>query len=145
MIYDGRKETEGERALREWFDKQALAAPDNLEAAARQIITLVTSLLTILLAVLAVAGDPLPAYFAYPTVRWLGVMGVVLLLLALAAALGVVFPFREAVQSARPDEQQAAFARLLQRKSRFLQVAAIAFFLGLVALGSVLIIALLTV
>lgn len=145
MIHDGRRETGEEQALREWFDQQALAAPDNLEAAARQIITLVTSLLTILLAVLAVAGDPLPAYFAYASVRWLGVAGVVLLLAALAAALVAVFPFRQTANSARPDEQRMAFGRLLSRKSAYLRVSAVSFFLGLLAFGAVVIIALLTV
>jgi hypothetical protein len=142
-IYDGRVETSEEEALREWFDKQVIAAPDNLEAAARHIITLASSLLTLLFAVLAVAGDPLPPYFAFPGVRWLGVAAVLLLLLALAAALGTVFPYPWAANSARPDEQRVAFRRLLARKSRFMRVAAISFFLGLVALGTVLAIALL--
>lgn len=144
-LYEGRPETSDEAALREWFDKQAASAPDNLESAARQIITLVTSLLTILFAVLAVAGDPLPGYFLYPSVRWLGVVAVLFLLLALAAAMWVVFPFRRVADKARPDEQKAVFAGLLERKSRFLRGAAICFFFGLVALGAVLIIALLTV
>jgi hypothetical protein len=141
-IIEGRPETPEEAALREWFDKQALAAPDNLEAAARQIVTLVTSLLTILFAVLAVAGDPLPAYLSYASTRWLGAGSVVALLLALAAALGVIYPFRRAVDKARPDEQRAAFRALLDRKSRFLRLAIGCFLVGLAALGVALVIAL---
>jgi hypothetical protein len=140
-----REETPEEAALRDWFDQQALAAPDNLEAAARLIITLVTTLIGLLLGVLAVAGEPLPGYFQYPSVRWLSVAAVGLLLIALAAALVVVFPFRQAVDRQRPSAQQVAFQQLLGRKSAALRVAAVCFGLGLLALGSVLVIALLVV
>lgn len=142
---EGRLETAEESGLREWFDKQALAAPDNLEAAARQLITLATGLLSVLFVVLAVADDPLPAYLAYPSVRWLGAAVVCLLLLSLAASFGAIFPFRDSANSARPDEQRAAFGRILNRKSRWLGVAAVTFLLGLIALGAVLLIALFTV
>jgi hypothetical protein len=140
-----REETPEEAALRDWFDEQALAAPDNLEAAARLIITLVTTLIGLLLGVLAVAGEPLPGYFNYPSVRWLGVAAVGLLLIALAAALVVVFPFRQAVDRNRPSEQRDAFQRILERKSAALRIAAFCFGLGLLALGAVLVIALLIV
>lgn len=90
---------------------------------------------------LAVAEDPLPAYFRLPAVRWLGVGTVGALLVALVGTLGVVLPQRIQVSSARPDQQASAFAALLARKSRWLTVAVIAFGLGLVALGAVLVIA----
>ena len=140
-----RAETPEERALRKWFAQQALASPDALEAAARTILSLVTALLGVLYGVLAVAEDPLPAYFRLPAVRWLGVGTVGALLVALVGTLGVVLPQRIQVSSARPDQQASAFAALLARKSRWLTVAVIAFGLGLVALGAVLVIALLTV
>ncbi len=76
-------------------------------------------------------------------VRCLGVVSVVALLVALIGALGVVLPLRVEVASARLDQQARAFQRLMARKSRWLTLAVIAFGLGLVALGTVLIVALL--
>ena len=140
-----RGETPEEKALRKWFARQALASPDTLEAAARTILGLVTALLTVLFGVLAVAEDPLPPYFTLPLVRWLGVGTVGALLVALVGTLGVILPHRITVSSARPDQQAEAFERLLAHKSRWLAVAVVAFGLGLVALGAVLIVALLTV
>jgi hypothetical protein len=120
-----------------------LASPDTLEAAARTVLGLITGLLGVLFAVLAVASDPLPGYLRLPLVRGLGVVTVTALLVALVGALSVVLPRRVRVASARPDEQADAFQRLLARKSRWLAVAVIAFGLGLVALGASLIVALL--
>ena len=140
-----REETPAEAAQRKWFEKQVLAAPDNLEAAARQIIGLVTGLLGVLFGVLAVASDPLPAYLSSPGIRGAGVASVVLLLLGLVTALIVVLPSRITVSSAKPEDQAAAFNQLLQHKSRALRVAVIAFALGLIALGVALVLALFTV
>ena len=138
-----RRETPEERTLRRRFAEQALASPDTLEAAARAILGLVTALLTVLFGVLAVASDPLPSYLRLPLVRGLGVGAVGALLVALVASLGVVLPRRIKIASARPDRQAEAFRDLVARKSRWLTVAVIAFGLGLVALGAVLIVALL--
>ena len=139
-----RPETEEEAALDRWFEKQALASPDTLEAAARTLLGLVTALLGILVGVLAMSSDPLPAYLQLPLVRWLGVGTVVALLVALVGALGVVLPRRTRVASSRPDQQADAFQQLLARKSRWLTVTGIAFGLGVVALSAILIVALLT-
>ena len=49
--------------------------------------------MSVLFVVLAVADDPLPAYLAYPSVRWLGAAVVCLLLLSLAASFGAIFPY----------------------------------------------------
>jgi hypothetical protein len=138
-----REETEAEKELGEWLAKQALASPDTLEAAARTVLGLITGLLGVLFAVLAVASDPLPGYLRLPAVRGLGVVTVAALLVALVGALGVVLPRRVRVASARLDEQAEAFQRLLARKSRWLTVTVIAFGLGLTALGASLIVALL--
>lgn len=139
-----REETPAEAAQREWFEKQVLAAPDNLEAAARLLIGLVTGLLGVLFGVLTVASDKPPAYLSLPVVRQLGVVTVAFLLLGLLAALVVVLPRRVVAASTRPESQSAAFNQLLRRKSYALTVATVAFGLGLVALGSVLVLALLT-
>ncbi len=139
-----REETPAEAARRKWFEKQVLASPDNLEAAARLLVGLVTGLLGLLLGVLTVASDPLPGYLRLPSVRALGVAAVVLLLLGLLAALVVVLPRRVVAASTRPESQAAAFERLLRRKATALAVATAAFGLGLAALGAVLVLALLT-
>ncbi|MDY6876122.1 MAG: hypothetical protein SWK90_07985 [Chloroflexota bacterium] len=58
-------------------------------------------------------------------------------------ALGVILPWRVEVASARLDQQAGVFQRPMTRKSRWLTLAVIAFGLGLLALGTVLIVALL--
>ncbi len=142
IVISQRDETPAEAAQRAWFEKQALAAPDNLEAAARQLITLGTSLLGVLFGVLSIAGDPLPSYLAMPVVRGLGMAVVVLLLVSLWAALFVVLPRRGEAASGVPASQAEVFQRLLRRKSRALTIAVWAFGLALVCLGAVLVIAL---
>jgi uncharacterized integral membrane protein len=142
-VVEVHEETPREKALDEWYEKQALASPDRLEAAARTITGLVTALLSVLFGVLAVTEDPLPSFFWIPVVRPLGVTAVAALLVALVCALAVVLPRRIAVSRARPDEQAQAFEDLLAHKSRWLTAATIAFGLGLTVLGAVVVIALL--
>jgi hypothetical protein len=137
----GRPEPPAVKARREWFERQALAAPDTLEAAARSLVNLVTALLGALFGVLAVADDPLPGYLWHPLTRPLGIACVVLLLAALGSALVVVLPHRVAVSPHRPDEEARAFEQLLTRKWRWLRVAVVTFGLGLLALGAVLVVA----
>ena len=105
---------------------------------------LITTLLGLLFGSLAIAGDPLPNYLSMPIVRGLGAAAVVFLLLSLLSALIVILPFREEVASGKPGTQQSAFERLLKRKSIALTVAVVIFWLGVLALGGVLLIALLT-
>lgn len=128
-----------------WFAGQVLKSPDNLESTARQIITLVTALLGVLFTVLAVAGDPLPYYFVHPAVHWLGAASVILLLLALLAALVVLWPRRIEVASAKPQDQAKKFDDMVKCKASALKGAGVSFFFGLVALGSVLVIAIIEV
>jgi hypothetical protein len=140
-VVDIREETPAEAARREWFEKQALAAPDNLEAAARQIIGLVTALLGVLFGVLTVAGDPLPGYMQLLIIRWLGIAVVVSLLLALLTSLLVILPFKRETASGKPDSQERVFREILNFKSYFLFWGAVLFGIGLLALGIILIIA----
>jgi hypothetical protein len=138
-----RKETSAEAAQRAWFEQQVLAAPDQLEAAARLLIGLVTTLLGLLFGVLTIADDPLPAYLGLPLVRGLGIAVVVLLLVSLLLALIVVLPQRMQAASGMPASQQTAFKTMLRRKARALFSAAVVFGLGVLALGAILILALL--
>lgn len=139
-----RPETPEEARLRKWWAEQAVAAPDNLEAAARQIIGLVSGLLGVLFGVLALAGDPLPAYLQRDEIKVAGVSAIVLLLMALLAGLVVVVPQADIVPRARPDKQAEKFVALVGRKSSALGLASVCFGLGVVAFGAALIIALLS-
>lgn len=138
-----REERPEERGLDEWFAAQKLESPKNMEEAARLIIGLVTGLLGALFGVLTISAETLPAYLALPVVRWVGAAAVVLWLLALLFGLLVVLPRRWQVTPARPASEDTAFTQLLHHKSRWLTACAICFGLGILALGLVLIIALL--
>lgn len=140
----GRPETPAEKDLSEWFAKQTLASLDNIETAARTILSLVTALIGALFGVLTVASKDLPAYLDNPLTRWLGVISVVALLLTIVGALGVLLPFHATVASHRLDQQKQAFQSILNRKSRWLKATVITFGIGVDTLGLVLIIALLT-
>ncbi|MBI4674486.1 MAG: hypothetical protein HY741_22810 [Chloroflexi bacterium] len=137
-----RPETDKEQAEREWFDKQVLESPSNLEEAARLLIGLITGLIGVLFTVIAIADNPPPAYLQIPLVRVLGAVAVVLLLLSLIACLVVVIPTRWKANAAEPATERATFSTILQRKARALFVGAILFGAGVIALGVVLMIAL---
>jgi hypothetical protein len=143
-VISTRAESSEEEAMRKWFDQQRLSSPDNLDQAARLVIGLISGLLTVMFGVLAVAQQKdLPGYLALPPVRWLGALVVVLLFVSLAGGLVVVVPFRTAAQPGQPDAQRRAFEAILQRKSSALTVSAVAFGLGIAALASALVVALL--
>lgn len=142
-IYPGTPETAREQALRQWWAEQELKSPANLEAAARQIITLVTSLLGLLLAILAVAEDPLPAYLASSGLRLAGGLAILALLGALWAALIAVWPRRYAAAPDLPQQQAAEFQKIIRFKSQAVMAALILFGLGLLLLAMVLLLALL--
>jgi len=133
-----RLENPAEAALREWFEKEALASPANLEEAARLLIGLITGLYGLLFIVLAVAGDPLPAYLKLPLVKTLGTLAVVLLMVCLLAALDVVLPRPWSAASGQPASQKAEFEKIVKRKADALKIAVYAFALGAGALGAVL-------
>jgi hypothetical protein len=134
-----------EERLADWFAEQRLRSPDHLEAAARQMIGLVTGLLGLLLGVVAVAEKPLPSYVTWPLVRWLTVAGIALLLLALIAGLVVLWPRRMAVSSHSIADQRQAFQAILRHKALALSASLILFCLGLSALVAVLVLAVLYV
>jgi hypothetical protein len=134
-----RDETDEERLLREEMARWALASPDRIESAAREIVGLVTALYTVLFGVLALAGDPLPAYMKLAAVRWLGAFAALALGLTLASALVVVMPARYEYASASLTQQKQVFDRILQRKSGWLTTALICFGAGLIAFGALLV------
>ena len=142
VTYTSRAEAAAEAELRKWYAHAALGSPDTLDAAARTLQGLITALLGTLFAVLALAADPLPLYLKLCSVKVLGTVAIVGLLVSLAFSLGVVFPRHFATPRSRPDEQRRDFAVLLGNKRRWLMVSIGAFALALAALSAVLIIAL---
>ena len=140
-----REETREERLLDDWFSAQALESPKNIEEAARLLIGLVTGLLGALFGVLTVSAEKLPAYLSQPLIKGCGVAAVVLWLLALLSGLLVVLPRRWRANAGNPAEQKQVFGNILAYKSRWLTVAVICFGLGILALGIVLVFALLSV
>ena len=144
LTFVQREETSEEKAVREWFEKQALASPDNLEAAARLLIGLATGLLGVLFGVLTLKGGPLPAYLQSTLVRGLGIGTVVTVLFGLLSALAVVMPDLYRVSSRRPDEQLKTFQELLGRKSRALTFSVMGFGVGIFLLGLTLVAALIS-
>ncbi len=136
-----RPEKPEERLLDEWFQKQALASPDNLEAAARLLIGLVTGLIGTLLGVLSLSAAKLPEYLSVGAVRSFSLWGVGALLASLWFGLLTVLPRRIENQPGRPDLQRAAFEGMVRWKSRTLTVAVALFAIGLSCLSLVLILA----
>ena len=138
-----REENSAEKNLREWFETQALASPDNLEEAARLLIGLITGLLGALFAVLTISAEKLPAYLSLPLVRWSGVAAIVFWLLSLLCGLAVVLPRRWQTAPGRPATESSTFSEILVFKSNWLVLAVITFGIGTLALGIVLVNALL--
>ncbi len=143
-VISTREETSEEKKLREWFETQAFESPKNLEDAARLLIGLITGLLGALFGVLTVSAETLPAYLSLPLVKWCGVLAVGLWLLSLLCGLAVVTPRKWQSDAGKPGMQSQVFTAMLGHKSRWLKVAVILFGLAVIALGLVLIIAILT-
>ncbi len=141
QVVDIRPPTPEEDRLAAWLAEQELRSPERLEAAARQVVGLVTGLVGLLLGVVVVTEPPLPAYLSQPLVRGLAVAGIVFLLLALLAGMGVLWPRRGAMAAHDPAAQREAFQALLRHKARWLGVALAYFSLGVVVLAAVLVLA----
>lgn len=121
------KEPAAQTALANWFAEQHIHSIDNLETAARQIITLCTALLGALLGLMALTETPLPQHMQWSGVQWISGAGVVCLFAALACALYVVIPRRHPVNLNDPQNLQNTFETLLRRKQRWLWAAIITF------------------
>ena len=133
-----RPETGREAALREWMVKQELASVDNLEAAARQIIQLVTAFYSVIFGVLALSDAAPASALLAPLAVALGAGSTLALLVALIAALIVVMPRKGSAPAARPDEERRLFNELLARKSTSLDLAIWAFGVGLVLFAALI-------
>jgi hypothetical protein len=143
VVVNVRAETKEEKKLRKWLGQQRLGSVDNLEAAARQIIGLVTGLIGVLFTVLTLASDKPPAYLQRTDIRVIGAVSVGALLVALLAALVVVLPRPWTFSPSKPASESQAFEAILDRKKQWLQTAVILFCFGVFALGAALVMALL--
>lgn len=124
--------TPADERLMEYFRDLEQKSLDALEGAARQLITLVTTLLGLFFGVLAFKDNP--RYLAFPAVRVLGGLAAGLYVLALFLALDVVMPRRLEVPLAHLTGMRQLLHALFDRKSRSLQWAQVAFALGTLAL-----------
>ena len=140
-----REENNNEKKLREWFETQSLDSPKNLEEAARLLIGLVTGLLGALFGVLTVSAETLPQYLSLPLVKCFGVGAVALWLTSLLCGLMVVTPRKWQSNVGKPQTQKQVFYNLLANKSAWLRASVILFGIAVMALGAVLITALLGV
>lgn len=133
-VGEPRLETPQEEALRRWFEEQEKTSLSNLEAGARQIIQLVTALYGVIFGVLSLGSDKLEASLHYRWVIIPGMTTVLAMLGAIIAALVVVLPiFSYTYHPHKPAEQQAAYQKMLKRKSWGLRLAVIGFGIGLAA------------
>jgi hypothetical protein len=140
-----REENTEEKKLREWFENQMIESPKNIEEAARLLIGLITGLLGALFAVLTVSAEKLPAYLSLPVIKVFGIGAVGLWLASLLCGLFVVTPKKWQSDAGQPDTQKIVFAHMLSYKSAWLRASVILFGSAIVALGIVLVTALLSV
>jgi hypothetical protein len=137
-----RAPTPEEEALHRWFEEQQKDPPKPLEEGAKQIMTLVSALYTVIFGVLALAGDPVPAYLAYLHVRMLGAIVVIAYLIALLGALVVILPSEYRYAMASQTQRKQVFQQLMRRKVISLRVALIAFGVGSVAFAALFVVVL---
>jgi hypothetical protein len=125
------------------FEELETETLDNLEAGARQIISLVTAFYGLIFGAIALGQDKFEATLRLPWIVGFGSTAIVLLLLALGTALVVVIPQRYDYRESRLDDIKAAYRKMLARKSAWLRSSTILFGLGL-ATFAILIISMLT-
>ncbi|MGQ9468085.1 MAG: hypothetical protein ACUVXE_10885 [Anaerolineae bacterium] len=124
--------SEADQGLLTYFKDLEKTSLETIDKAARQVITLVTTLLGLFFGVLAF-GDA-PAYLTHPGIRALGALTTVLYVAALFLALDVVTPRRVDLPTADLTAMRALLHRLLDRKSRSLLAAQVAFALATLCL-----------
>ena len=125
--------TDQERDVVEIIETLETEALANLEAGARQIISLVTAFYGLIFGTIALGKDKFEATLELPWLIGLGGVAIGLLLVALGLALGAVMPQRYDYREARLDEMKAAYQKIVAHKSAWLRSATIFFGLGLAA------------
>mgnify|MGYP001274496853 CR=1 FL=1 len=126
------------RKLSAFFDTLEQESLTRLEEAARQVITLATTLLTLAVGLLALGGDAVPPHLAAPLVLAAGAATIVALFLALVAALDVVVPARYGYRQGSLADRRQALDAMLAHKSRALRAAVV--FFGIAMAGLVVLV-----
>ena len=141
-----RPRTPEEAAQSAWFAEQRRASVDTLDNAAKLIVGLISGMLTLLFGVLALSNEPskLPVYLTLAWLRWPAGAALLLQLGSLGAGLAVMLPRRWAVNPNQPSSETAVFESMLRTKSRWLTACIWAFGLGMLVLGLVLLVVVLT-
>lgn len=124
---------EEDQRLAALFARLEQESLDNLEKGGRELIQLVTGMLTIIFGVLALGGKEAAAALSLPLPLGLAAASLVLLLITLIAALDVVLPGAYRVRDASLSDRAAAYDKMLRRKSEGLRAAAICFGCALAA------------
>ncbi len=132
---NARTTTRIEQQRSAWFEQQRLMSVDNMEKAARQIITLTTALLSIVFGLLALNEAEVPPFLASGELQLAAAAGILGLFFALLTALFVVFPFPMVVTLNDPEAQADEFEFLLDRKGSFLQAAVVGFIIGMAGIA----------
>lgn len=118
-----RELTDADRHLLEFVRKLEGNSLEQLESAAKQLITLVTSLLGLFLGILAFKDAP--TYLAYWDVKLLAGLALLAFLLTLFFALAAVLPREYRV--ADLNSMRLALITMLRRKRNALRAATLAF------------------
>lgn len=140
-IYEAIPETAEQKAIRDWWIEQEVKSADLTDSVAKQIITLCTTLLGALTAILALTESTLPSYLSFFPIRLISAMSVFCLIVSLGIAVLVLTPKEYSARSAYPDEMRQSFQKIVQNKSRKLTWSLRLFGLGLFLLGLILIVA----
>jgi hypothetical protein len=128
-----RPETPEEASLRVWFEEQEKASISNLEAAARQIIQLVTAFYGVVFGVVSLGADSIGVSLRSPLAVSLSAVSIFSLLGALITALLVVIPWAYTYRLTSLTDKKAVYQQIIARKSSNLRLAALAFGLGIFA------------
>jgi hypothetical protein len=120
--------TKADEDLLAYFKDLEQKSLEAMENAARQIITLVTTLLGLFFGVLAFKDNP--TYLAVDAVRICGILSSGLYIMALFFALDVVMPRRIDIPTSDLAAMQELLINLFNRKNRGLLYAQIAFGIG---------------
>ncbi|MEZ0396219.1 MAG: hypothetical protein ABWK53_07330 [Anaerolineales bacterium] len=117
-----------EERLEKFFDEMEQDSLKTLEDAARQIITLSTALLGAFFGLLALKDAP--AYLGFVEIKVIGAGALLAFFIALFFALLAVSPKRYVFARASLTEKRAVLEKMLNRKHRFVRLAAWTFAAG---------------
>jgi hypothetical protein len=131
--------TAEDRRLYAFFDTLEQDSLKHLEDAARQIIGLVTALLTLAVGLLALGGEPVAPLLATWPVLAAGGVTLAALLLALIAALDVVLPAAYRYRAASLTDRRAAYDQMLARKANGLRAAVVFFGIAMLGLAALIV------